>query len=131
MIYIASPYSHLQKRVENQRYNEVVRYFVWLCAKAEYRGSFIFSPIIHCHWPSVWYSLPTSAAFWADYNFKIIQACSHMHVLAIEGWEKSKGVQHEIKLGKLNSIEMSLVTPDFHTYNIRPFSEDHQLSVPR
>lgn len=92
MIYIASPYTHHDCRVEEERYKEVMRYTAYLLRKKEW----CYSPIVHCHEMAKEHQLPTTADFWFEYNFKMLKKVDNLHVLCIEGWNKSVGVASEV-----------------------------------
>lgn len=87
MIYLASPYTSTNAEVLNERYNEAVK------ATAFYikQGFVVFSPIVHSHW----LELPIDFEFWHDYDMAIIAKCVELWILAIDGWDRSKGVIEE------------------------------------
>ena len=59
-------------------------------------GINIFSPIVHWHETAEQYDLPTDAEWWRKMNFDAINRCDGMYLLAMPGWEESKGVQMEM-----------------------------------
>ena len=94
LIYLATPYSHPDAAVREQRYREVNRVAVDLVRK----GMHIFSPISHSHALAVAGDLPKSWEFWETHCRAVLQACGGMFVLMQEGWKESVGVQAEIGL---------------------------------
>lgn len=94
--YLASPYSHPEKRVEFMR-------FVRVCKAAGdlmNGGVHVFSPIAHTHSIAEHGDLPTGFAFYEEYDLLMIDACAGVIVLMLPGWRESTGVGAEIKYAK-------------------------------
>ncbi|ADV63022.1 Domain of unknown function DUF1937 [Isosphaera pallida ATCC 43644] len=95
MIYLASPYSHPDPAVREQRFRAACRAAVaLLCA-----GQVVFSPITHSH-PLAQHGLPGSWQFWEQYDRKFLERCDEVVVLMLDGWEESVGVQAEIRIAR-------------------------------
>lgn len=99
MIYLASPYSHPDPDVREQRFEAA-------CAAAAAllrAGHRVYSPIAHSH-PLTRYGLPGDWAFWERHDRWYLERCDEVVVLMLEGWDSSEGVQAEIdyatRLGK-------------------------------
>ena len=92
MIYIAGPYSHEDLFIRHERYISHREYLAYMLA--QYIPT--FSPIVQCHEAALWHNLPTDAEFWQWYNRYMIDRSEVVHVLKLEGWDKSIGVQGEI-----------------------------------
>ncbi len=90
MIYLASPYSHPDEAVRQQRYELACEATAKLCRW----GHVVFSPIVHSH-PLVQYGLPTDWEFWSWYDREFIKCCDELVVLQLDGWEDSAGVANE------------------------------------
>ena len=95
MIYLASPYSHPDPAIRDQRYLAACRATVRLLLA----GQTVFSPIVHGH-ALVAFGLPTDWEFWARHDEQYLRRCQELIVLAIPGWDESEGVQHEIDLAQ-------------------------------
>ena len=95
LIYMASPYTHEDKKVVEHRFEEVCK----VTAQLMKEGLFIFSPIAHTH-PLVKYDIPGYWEYWADYDRKFLTACDVLCVLMLDGWKESVGVQAEIKIAE-------------------------------
>lgn len=91
MIYLASPYSHSDPAVREQRFRDVCR----VTAQLLRDGMLVFSPIVHCH-PLVEFNLPTDWSFWEVYDLTMLKLCDGLVVLMLKGWTESKGVQREV-----------------------------------
>lgn len=102
LIYLACPYSH------KERYIRVARWIAanQIAAKLMIAKQYVFSPISHTH-PIEEASegkLPMGWEFWEGFDRQYLSFCKKIVVLRIPGWEESKGVQAEIKIG----IEMGI-----------------------
>lgn len=92
MIYLASPYSHNNPDVQQARYDLAQRYV----ANEIRKGETIFSPIVYAHPMAHEFNIGTDHLTWKKFNCAMIDRCDALHVLRIEGWLSSKGVQAEI-----------------------------------
>jgi hypothetical protein len=104
LAYLACPYSHPDATVRNMRYMTANR----IAFELHRQGKFVYSPLTHnvpliqlCNEVSGW-------GFWGEFDKFMLTKSDKLLVLAMDGWEKSKGVLAEIKLaGELNlPIEM-------------------------
>ena len=95
MIYLASPYSHSDPAVREQR-NRVACQTAAALLRA---GHATFSPIVHSH-PLVEHGLPTEWEFWQQVDRRFLAACDVVVVLMLDGWRESVGVQTEIRIAR-------------------------------
>ena len=95
MIYLASPYSHLDPTVREQRYRAARR----ATAALLLAGQPVISPIAHSH-SLVEHGLPADWTFWQRYDRELLARCDEVVVLALDGWEASVGVQEEIRIAR-------------------------------
>jgi nucleoside 2-deoxyribosyltransferase len=95
MIYLASPYSHPDPAVREQRYRAVCRATAALLRA----GLVVFSPIAHSH-ALVQYGLPTEWPFWERIDHAYLERCDLLVVLMLDGWKASVGVQAEIAIAR-------------------------------
>lgn len=100
MIYLASPYSHHDPEIVQQRFDLVTQYTA-KCLKA---GYIIYSPIVHCHHLAQVTNLPTSFEFWSRYNLGVLSQCRALWILELEGWQISIGVSVERKFAEQSGI---------------------------
>lgn len=94
MIYLASPYSHLDPAIMEQRFHTVCA----IAAAMMAGGAHVFSPIAHTHPIAVKGMLPRGWEFWDAFDRHFIAHCEKVIVVKMEGWESSKGVAAEIKI---------------------------------
>ena len=100
LIYLASPYSHPNKAVVEERYLAVCR------AAGEFmrQGHLIYSPIAHTHALAQTSQLPTDFEFWGDFDEAMISRCSELWVLMLDGYDESRGVAEEIAIADAREI---------------------------
>ncbi len=92
-IYLASPYSHPDPGVVENRYQSVMAYTALLLIKKQW----VYSPIVHCHEMAKKHKLPTDAAYWQDYNETMLRAADELYVLMLHKWQNSVGVRMELE----------------------------------
>jgi hypothetical protein len=100
MIYLASPYSHPDSDVREQRFEAA-------CAAAAAlmrAGHRVFSPIAHGH-PLTRHSVPGDWTFWEPHARWHLERCDEVVVLMLDGWNESAGVLSEIAIaGELGKV---------------------------
>lgn len=94
MIYLASPYSHPNPAVREQRYIMARIFTLW----ALQQPLPLFSPIVYGH--EFGSQLGYVFEAWKTLNDAMIRACEQVWVLRIDGWEDSRGVKHEIEFAR-------------------------------
>jgi hypothetical protein len=95
MIYLASPYSHPDPTVREQRF----RAACLAAAQLVSAGHIVFSPIAHGH-PIALCGLPTDWRFWEPFDRHLLARCDEVVVLMLDGWETSVGVREEIRIAR-------------------------------
>jgi nucleoside 2-deoxyribosyltransferase len=95
MIYLASPYSHPDSAVREQRFRMACLATSRLIAA----GHVVFSPIVHGH-PLVHYGLSTAWSFWERCDREHLKRCDEVVVLMLDGWRESVGVAAEIRIAE-------------------------------
>jgi nucleoside 2-deoxyribosyltransferase len=95
VIYVASPYTHPDPAVREQRFDAACRAAAALIG----RGNTVFSPVAHSH-PLCRFGLPGDWQFWQRQDLALLAACDEAVVLKLDGWQQSRGVQAEIAAAK-------------------------------
>jgi len=96
LVYLATPYSHDDPAIREQRFREVNR----VAAEMMRQGVHVFSPISHTHPIAECGDLPKGWEYWQAYDRAMLRACGKVAVLMQDGWENSVGVQAEIGLAR-------------------------------
>ena len=127
MIYLASPYTHRDSAVCEQRFNDACS----AAAELMRAGFSVFSPIVQSH-PLVPYGLPTEWDFWRAQDCEHLRRCDSMIVLTLNGWKLSRGVQAEINLAIAMDLPIHYLSPETISnwsggntiMSMRPFSQE-------
>src|SRR5271157_2948411 len=100
MVYLASPYTHADPAVQEQRFKDVSR-----CAAILMEcGVFVFCPIAHFTPIAVHGQLPHGWEFYRPFDIAFLRLCKAMLVCCLEGWDKSIGVKAEVAIATELSI---------------------------
>lgn len=91
--YLASPYTHPDKRVEDDRAH-AANHIAGLLLSA---GVFVHQPIWSTHRIAKLFTLPGDHLFWLNFNKVFIDPSVGMIMCNIDGWKESKGCQQEIE----------------------------------
>jgi hypothetical protein len=75
------------------------------------KGVMLFSPIAHTH-PIAQFDLPKGWDFWERYDRIIMEKCSGVLVLMLDGWEQSKGVAGEVLIAEELGLPVLRVEPE-------------------
>lgn len=101
LIYLASPYSGN----EEKNFQLVAKKASELISQ----GLIVFCPITMCHPMSIYGKLPGGWEFWEKFDRTYLSCCNKVIVYRIEGWDKSKGVQAEIKIAQEMDIPIEYI----------------------
>lgn len=125
LIYLASPYSHKDPKIRQERYEDTMK----ITAEFISSGFHVFSPITYIHSMVEHLMQTKKETRFTDYylfkngeNFDVdmIRRCDAFWILMLDGWKESIGIKLELDLAKRCKLNISLV--DVHR-NILPFSE--------
>jgi hypothetical protein len=105
LIYIASPYNHTDDDVRWVNWRKVSRYSAKLIAS----GEVVISPIAYGHPLLDFAEMPYDWPFWSNFCLTFLDRCDEMHVLKMEGWDKSRGVAEEIEFAKEVGIPIKYI----------------------
>jgi len=93
-IYLASPYSHPDKAVCNDRFRAACK----AAAKLMRDGYIVFSPIAHGHNIAQYIDNHLDHNFWLEQDMSFLDSwADEMWVLMIDGWQESEGIAAETK----------------------------------
>ena len=90
-IFIACPYNGTDDEKET-RVETLSKYCVYMFE----RGNSPISPLLMGLMISKHGSLPTDTETWKVYSETLLKGCDQMHVLMLDGWDKSTGIKYEI-----------------------------------
>lgn len=108
LCYLATPYTHYKLGLEAAAYDAAE-----IAAKLMKRGLFIFAPIPHSHAIAKVGRLDkTDADFWEWADRPFVERSDALIVAMMEGWEDSRGVQHEVASFLIANKPVIYVEPD-------------------
>lgn len=110
MNYLAQPYSHPDPTIRRTRFIFAQR----LTAKLLLQGENIFSPIVYAHDMALTFEMNKDAGSWMKFNLDMLRHCDMMFVLALKGWEESKGLQVELNVAKMLSLPIYWYDHEFN-----------------
>ena len=107
MIYLASPYSHADAAIREERFHAACV----AAAQLMRAGNVVYSPIVHSH-PIALHGLPTDWRFWERHDREQLVRCDEVVVLTIDGWRESEGVQAEIRIAAEHGKPVRYLEPE-------------------
>ena len=107
LIYLASPYSHPDPWVREERYQAVL----FAAAKLMNAGEIVFCPIAHSHAIGKQLGRIVDHDFWLRQDQAILEHASKMVVLTLAGWNLSKGVAAEMRFAEERGIPIQYLAP--------------------
>src|SRR5262245_52054120 len=106
MIYLASPYSHPDAAVREQRFQAACA----ATARLLLDGHRVYSPVVHGH-PLVRFGLSADWSFWERFDRPHLQTCDEVVVLTLDGWRESVGLQAELRHAGVLGKKVRYVEP--------------------
>lgn len=120
LVYLATPYTHKDLKVQTQRYVLVTKAAAWLLR----HGHMVYSPITHCHPMAVHGGLPNSWQFWRHIDTVYLRHSRMLVLLPLPGWERSVGVAAEIDLAHRFGVKVCSLAGDLESCESLTFSYD-------
>ena len=93
-IYLASPYSHADRAVEQERFEQVCI----AAGRLMLEGLAVYSPIAHNHSIAQVHLLPRDWEWWQPHCLSMLEHCGALAVLQLPGVATSKGVKAELAM---------------------------------
>ena len=107
LVYLATPYTHEDKAVEEWRFKMVNA----KAAELMSQGLIIFSPISHTHPIALAGDLPVHWEFWETFDKVFLNHSYKLMVLMLDGWKQSRGVAAEIEMATKLGLEIEYINP--------------------
>ena len=105
LVYLASPYTHPDPWVRQERYEQALAAQTRLLD----RGEFVFSPIVQTHYSDMKLRQSKDHAFWMRLALEYLHRCDALLILTLEGWQWSKGVKAEMDAAKLAGLPVEFM----------------------
>lgn len=104
-IFVAGPYNNSDKSLMEQRLKSITQY----CLKLFLDGQAPVSPLLIGLNMAKEGDLPTDTETWKEYSRGLLKGCDEIHILLLDDWFKSSGVQYEIDHAKSLNIEIKFI----------------------
>lgn len=115
LCYLATPYSKFERGIE-AAFEEAAR----ITAALIRSGVKVYSPIVHCHPPSVIGGIdPLDHTIWIPFDEAMMDAAPVLIVAHMPGWAESFGVAHEIAFFEKRGKPIFDLDPDTMTMTRR------------
>jgi len=105
LTYLATPYSHPDSEIREQRFRVVNL----VAGKLMDAGHLIYSPISHTHPIAIEYNLPVTWEFWEQQCLAYLKLSERLIVLMQDGWKESVGVAGEIRIAEQLGIPIEYI----------------------
>lgn len=104
-IFVAGPYNHPEESIKQFRLNKITEY----CTNLFLNGMSPISPLLVGLNMAKFANLPTDTETWKVYSETLLKGCDELHILMLDDWEKSKGVEYEIEAAKKMNIKIKWI----------------------
>jgi Domain of unknown function (DUF1937) len=111
IIYLACPYTDPDPSVRERRFHAATR----AAASLIKEGHIVYSPITMTHPIDTFLTGDTTTLgsdYWVNFDEAFMDLCSEIVVLKISGWDKSSGIQREIRYFKAQGKNVRFMLPD-------------------
>lgn len=109
LVYLASPLTHSDAAVRQQRTVAVAKAAGWLMANR--RDYFFFSPVCFGTPIAAECTLPYEWQFWAEIDECMLSRCDEIWILTIPGFKSSTGVNAERQIAERLALPCRFVIP--------------------
>lgn len=103
MIYVAAPFWHDDEKIRQARRQAAILY----SERLFFKGKLFYSPLLYSE---RFAEKKQKENFWLSHGLKMVEVCTIMHVLCLDGWEKSSGIQGEVAKAEAMEIPIKYIT---------------------
>ena len=105
--YLASPYSHADKNVMEERYIRNLEAVQRLALDTDTP----YSPIVHFHQVAKIHGMRTDFHFWQRHNEAMLRTANKLTILTLPGWDISRGVNFELGFARAQRLQVVYMHP--------------------
>ena len=113
-IFVASPFNGTEAEKE-ERVSKLSLY----CVELFNQGDCPFSALLMGLSFAKYGNLPTDTETWKVFSKTLLKGCDELHVLMLDGWDKSSGVAIEITKANSMGIEIKYINPTKKLFNYK------------
>jgi hypothetical protein len=107
MIYVAAPYTHSDPNIVKQRVLDFASVMAELIRQGEHPVSPLMNHFLTDYVPT---DFPLTWDYWKEYSLSLLQTCSAIYVITMDGWEQSTGVAAEIEMAVQMNKPVTYIT---------------------
>lgn len=105
-IFVAGPYNDKDDVIKQYRINTITEYCVNQFLKGNSPISALLMGLVYANY----YKLPTDTNTWLTFSQTLLKGCDELHVLMVNGWNRSSGVKAEIEAAEKLKIEIKYIS---------------------
>lgn len=125
IVYLATPYTHVRKEVEQLRFEKVT-----LVSGLLVRNKIVnFSPITQSHEQHLVVDLPGDWEYWKYFDEQFLYICDELWILCEPGWKESVGVTAEIEIMEHLKKPVKYIVHDDKTDSIIHITREEALEI--
>jgi hypothetical protein len=113
-IFVAAPFNGTEVEKE-ERVKNLSEY----CVKLFNQGDSPISALLMGLSFAKYGNLPTDTETWKIFSETLLKGCDELHVLMLDGWDKSTGVSIEIAKANNMGIEIKYINPNKKLFNYK------------
>jgi hypothetical protein len=102
MVYVAAPFWHESVEVRAYRRRKAIEY----SERLFHKGVQFYSPLLYSE---RFKDKKAKEGFWIKHGLKMVDVCTEMHVLCLDGWEHSSGIKGEVSRAEKNGHEIRYI----------------------
>lgn len=101
-IFVAGPFNHPDQKVMDYRTKTIAEYCVKIFNEGNFPVSALLSGLSFAKYSCL--PVPTDTETWRAFSKAYVKGCDEVHVLKVDGWETSSGLETEVQTAKAENI---------------------------
>jgi hypothetical protein len=110
LIFISSPYSHLDPNVIEKNFQDVTELVAFLTSQ----GITAISPITYGHTLLNYMNSDNDWDTWKDFCLTFLSKSTELWVYKMPGWNRSRGVAEEIEYAVKNNLHIKYIDYEYY-----------------
>lgn len=101
-IFVAGPFNHPDQKIKDYRTRTIAQYCVKIFNEGNFPVSALLSGLAIVNYSCL--PVPTDTETWRNFSMEYVDGCDELHILKLEGWEESSGLETERMMALANDI---------------------------